>query len=97
MKSPSPVSDVRDSPVLDVLDELREAIFNARHVLREHGARHGDEHSRRQSALLAIDEILERRPLAAFSAEQLELLESLFAYWRECEVEAEAAEPDRSH
>jgi len=37
-----------------------------------------------------IDEILESRPLATFSATHLELLEMLFAYWRETEVAEDA-------
>jgi excisionase family DNA binding protein len=56
------------------------------------------EHKRRESALCGIDEILENRPLAMFSALHLKLLELLIAYWREAEVadeaEIKAPEPD---
>ena len=43
-----------------------------------------------RASLRSIDEILEWRPLAAFSATHLELLEMLFAYWRETEVAEDA-------
>src|SRR5262245_24360317 len=45
---------------------------------------------RREGALQFIDETLEWRPLATFSATHLELLELLFAYWRETEVAEDA-------
>ena len=41
-----------------------------------------------------IDEILEWRPLSAFSAHQLEFLELLIAYWRELEITVNAPGPD---
>jgi hypothetical protein len=41
-----------------------------------------------------IDEILEWRPLIQFSAAHLQLLESLFAYWRELEVEGNPHSPE---
>src|SRR4029077_15156794 len=66
------------------LDELRAAVFEAYAALAEEGAKTGTEQQRRESSLQSIDEILEWRPLAAFSATHLELL--LFAYWRETEV-----------
>src|SRR6266446_700312 len=64
------------------LDELRAAVFEAYAALAEEGAKTGTEQQRRESALQFIDEILESRPLATFSATHLELLEMLFAYWR---------------
>jgi hypothetical protein len=68
------------------LDELRAAVFEAYAALAEEGAKTGTEQQRRESSLQSIDEVLEWRPLAAFSATSLELLEVLFAYWRETEV-----------
>jgi len=59
-------------------------------ALAEEGAETGTEQQRRESSLQSIDEILERRPLAAFSATHLALLEMLFAYWRETEVADDA-------
>jgi hypothetical protein len=50
-----------------------------------------------RSALLAINNILEQRPLGTFTAEHLEFLETLIAYWRELEVEAGAPEPEHMH
>jgi len=85
------------------LDELRDAIFATYTALAERDrsritneieSRWVNEHQRRQSALDFIDEILEWRPLASFSAVQLEVLESMIAYWREAEVEAGAPLPD---
>jgi hypothetical protein len=72
------------------LDELRAAIFEAYAATAEEGAKTGTELQRREGALEFIDEILERRPLATFSATHLELLELLFAYWRETEVAEDA-------
>jgi hypothetical protein len=72
------------------LDELRAAVFEAYAALAEEGAKTGTEQQRRESSLQSIDEILEWRPLAAFSATHLELLEMLFAYWRETEVAEDA-------
>jgi hypothetical protein len=72
------------------LDELRAAVFEAYAALEEEGAKTGTEQERRESSLSSIDEILEWRPLAAFSATHLELLEMLFAYWRETEVAEDA-------
>src|SRR6476619_3847100 len=63
--------------------ELRAAVFEAYAALAEEGAKTGTEQQRRESSLRSIDEILGWRPLAAFSATHLELLEMLFAYWRE--------------
>jgi hypothetical protein len=61
--------------------------------LEERGSGPGTEHERRENALQSIDEVLEWRPLASFSARHLELLELLFAYWREAEVEGEVRAP----
>jgi hypothetical protein len=72
------------------LDELRAAVFEAYAVLAEEGAKTGTEQQQRESALQFIDEILVSRPLATFSATHLELLETLFAYWRETEVAEDA-------
>jgi hypothetical protein len=72
------------------LDALRATVFEAYAALEEEGAKTGAEQQRRESSLLSIDEILEWRPLAAFSATHLELLEMLFAYWRETEVAEDA-------
>jgi hypothetical protein len=52
------------------------------------------EYERRQTSLGTIDEILEWRPLIQFSAAHLELLELLFAYWRELEVEGNPRPPE---
>jgi hypothetical protein len=57
------------------LDELRTAFFEAYAALAEEGAKTGNEQQRRESSLRSIDEILEWRPLAAFSATHLGLLE----------------------
>jgi hypothetical protein len=77
-------------------DELRATIFEMYAALEERGGGRGIEHERREKALQSIDEILEWRPLASFSATHLDLLELLFAYWREAEVEGEvrARSPD---
>jgi hypothetical protein len=72
------------------LDELRAAVFEAYAAIAQKGAKTGTEQQRRESALRFIDEILEWRPLATFSATHLELLETLFAYWRETEVAEDA-------
>jgi hypothetical protein len=83
---------------MQILDDLADAIQTAcRELARDPRHVRGSELTRRESALQAIDEILQWRPLASFSASQLELLETLVAYWRECEVEAGAPEPDRLH
>ena len=74
-------------------DGLRAAIFEMYAALEERGSGPGTEHERRENALQSIDEILEWRPLASFSARHLELLELLFAYWREAEVEGEVRAP----
>jgi hypothetical protein len=55
------------------------------------------EQERRQSSLEFIDEVLDRHPLASFSAVHLESLELMIAYWREAEVEAGAPSPDPLH
>ena len=72
------------------LDELREAVFEAYAAISEQGANTGSEQQQRESALQFMDEILEWHPLATFSATHLELLELLFAYWRETEVAEDA-------
>jgi len=93
----------------EVFEELRRAIFAAYGALVEHyrdhdvtigtpcGVRRMSEQERRQSSLEFIDEVLERHPLASFSAVHLELLELMMAYWREAEVEAGAPSPDPLH
>jgi hypothetical protein len=70
--------------------ELRAAVFEAYAAIAEEGAKSGTEQQRRESALESIDETIERRPLATFSATNLELLNMLFAYWRETEVAEDA-------
>jgi hypothetical protein len=90
---PSRRSSKKDSPAKRLegaLDELRAAVFEAYAAIAEEGAKTGTEQQRRESALQFIDEILEGRPLATFSATNLELLETLFAYWREAEVAEDA-------
>lgn len=81
-------------PVCGVLHQglLRAASPQALHRLRsaDGSAQAWRSSQRRESALKFIDEILERRPLATFSATHLELLELLFAYWRETEVAEDA-------
>ena len=83
------------------LYELREAVFEAYAAIAEEAVKTGTEQQRRESALESIDEILERHPLASFSATHLELLELLFAYWRETEVAEDApvraSPPDLIH
>jgi hypothetical protein len=54
-------------------------ILHAYAALAEEGAKTDAEQQRRESSLQSIDEILEWRPLAAFSTTHLELLEMLFA------------------
>ena len=80
------------------LDKLRAAIFAfARRCVEQEKQKDGrrTEQQRRQASVAWIDELLEWRPLTAFSAMQLEFLELLIAYWRECEVEvAGVPEPD---
>jgi hypothetical protein len=92
------------SELLDAFDELRAAIFKTYAAMAKREQEEGPpvgpmtEHERRESALCGIDEILENRPLAMFSALHLKLLELLIAYWREAEVadeaEIKAPEPD---
>lgn len=48
--------------------ELRAATFEAYAAFEEEGAKQGTEQVRRERALQGIDEILEWRPLATFSA-----------------------------
>ena len=72
----------------DALNEAMQAAYTAK---RRSG---GDEQSRRKVALQSIDETLEWRPLSAFSADQLEFLELLIAYWRELEITVNAPGPD---
>ena len=80
---------------LKTLDALRDAIFDACRELDDAPALDGrSDIQRRESALKGIDETLEWRPLASFSASQLEFLELLMTYWRECEIEVGAAHPD---
>ena len=74
-------------------DGLRAAIFEMYAAMVENDSRDGVEHQRRADALEGIDEVLEWRPLASFLARHLELLELLFAYWREAEVEGEVRAP----
>jgi hypothetical protein len=74
-------------------DGLRAAIFEMYAALEERGSGPGTEHERRENALQSIEEILEWRPLASFSARHLDLLELVFAYWREAEVEGEVRAP----
>jgi hypothetical protein len=99
-----PMSELRD----DAFDELRTAIFKTYAAMAKREQEEGPpvgpmntEHKRRESALCGIDEILEHRPLAMFSALHLKLLELLIAYWREAEVadeaEIKAPEPDLMH
>jgi hypothetical protein len=87
-----------DDPAFKMLDELNDAVIEtARLYVKEEGQRDRSrlpEQQRRQEALRGIEDILEGRPLSAFKAVQLELLELLIGYWRECEVEAGAPEPD---
>jgi hypothetical protein len=90
----------------DAFDALREAIFETYTELaardRHHppeiatpaGSRPMTEQERRQSALNWIDGTLQGRPLAAFPAVRLELLELMIDYWREAEVEVGAPPPD---
>ena len=90
----------------EAFEELRRSIFGAYTALVEHnhdhevtigspsGSRRMSEQKRRQSSLEFIDEVLDRHPLASFSAVHLELLELMIAYWREAEVEAGAPSPD---
>ena len=93
----------------EVFEELRRSIFAAYRAFVEHdrdhdrtigtpsGSRRMSEQERRQSSLEFIDEVLDRHPLASFSAVHLELLELMMAYWREAEVEAGAPPPDPLH
>jgi len=84
------------SKVNSALDKLRNTIFETFQVLAvedDDRARSMDEYQQRQSALCGIDEILEGRPLIQFSAAHLDLLELLFAYWRELEVEGDPRRP----
>jgi hypothetical protein len=78
------------------LDELRAAVFEAYAALAKEGAKTGTEQQRRESALQFIDEILEWRPLATFSATHLELLEMLFAYLNP-EQDSENCRPETAH
>jgi hypothetical protein len=92
----------------EVFEQLRRSIFAAYTALVEHHQDHEvtigslrsrrmSEQERRQSSLEFIDEVLDRHPLASFSAVHLELLELMMAYWREAEVEAGAPSPDPLH
>ena len=85
-----------DGIVMPEFDALIEAIRNAYTAYHPHRGKHlRDEQKRRQVALENInDEVLEGRPFSAFSADQLEFLELLIAYWRELEVTVGAPGPD---
>ena len=74
-------------------DGLRAAIFEMYAAVVENDSRDDAEHQRRAHALEGIDQVLEWRTLASFSARHLELLELLFAYWREAEVKGEVRAP----
>jgi len=80
-------------------DGLRAAIFETYAAMEENDSRDGAEDQRRAHALEGIDEVLEWRPLASFSARHLELLELLFAYGREADVKGEVRlrRPTRSN
>jgi hypothetical protein len=83
------------SEISMALDKLRDAIFEAHHVLATERKRPPvDTQGTRLDALDAIDEILEWRSLTQFSAIHLGLLEVLFAYWRELEVEGNPIVPE---
>jgi hypothetical protein len=82
-------------------DALRDAIFALYALLVKRRAALPPElidaeREGRRSALHNINEILGWQPLTAFSAAHLDVLEMLFAYWRELEVDGEprAPEPD---
>jgi hypothetical protein len=75
--------------------ELRKCIIETYRKLALKPPSHRGEQKRRAEALETIkEEILDGRPLESFKAEHLEYLSLLVAYWRECEVEAGAPEPD---
>jgi hypothetical protein len=80
----------------EAMDNLRDAIFKAYHVFATEAeqGQHLSEYQRRQSALRGIDGILEWRPLIQFSETHLELLELMFTYWRELEVEGIPRSPE---
>ena len=82
-----------DSPAFNTFDALNDAVIATARWFAEHEKQNldqGSEQQRRQAALRSIDETLERRLLSTFSAVQLEFLDLLISYWRECEVEAGA-------
>jgi hypothetical protein len=78
-------------------DALRDAIFAFYALLAKRKAAlpalSDAECEGRQLALYGIEEILEGQSLAAFSATHLDVLEMLFAYWRELEVDGELRAP----
>jgi hypothetical protein len=89
--------DLFNNPVFEMFDELSAAVIaTARWHVAQEKQKDGQrpEQQRRREALEWIDEVLEWRPLAAFSAVQLEFLGLLIGYWREAEIEAGAPEPD---
>src|SRR6188472_4257302 len=104
-----PTENTASGRLDEAFEELRRSIFAAYTALVEHNQNHKatigsppasrrmSEQERRQSSLKIIDEVLDRHPLAAFSAVHLELLELMMAYWREVEVEAGAPSPDPLH
>jgi hypothetical protein len=86
---------------LDVaMSELRSAIFEAYAALEADGAlpSGAGEYQQRERLIEYIDELLDWRPLSAFPAAHLNLLELMFAYWRELEdapdAPVRAARPD---
>jgi hypothetical protein len=79
-------------------DALRDAIFALYALMAKRKAAlplelSDTEREGRRSALHSINEILEWRSLATFSATHLDLLELLIAYWREVEVDGDPRTP----
>ena len=87
-------SNVRQMSELDELNDCMQRTYRVCAERERESPSRREEHERRASALQGIDEILQWRPLSSFKAEHLEFLETLFANWRELEIEAGAPEPD---
>jgi hypothetical protein len=88
-------ADMERAKMARANDDLRDAIFRAYAVSAKvaDDGRYGSEQERRENALAGIDEIFRWRPLAAFSATRLELLETLVSFWLEGEDAGEVRAP----
>jgi hypothetical protein len=87
----------------DAFDAIEAGVLKLYHLKRlfeEKERPREPEYVRRKQALAVIHETLGFRPLSAYSATHLELLNLLLCYWRECEdfegAEFHAPAPERA-